>query len=178
MGTAIIRYFVRGVATPWIVLLLLPGASPAQTLDVPVTVQAAADGSFSYQAIFTAGPGGDNVFGWDYSDLENTDVGAFFADEFCLFPLAEGETSVFDIPIDPEFSGFLLNPAEEGSVKVSITTDCPDGSNLFLSVTTTILPFSPPVPTLPEWGLVVLIVLLTSAAIVSFRRTNSNAIAQ
>ncbi|MGI9556544.1 MAG: hypothetical protein ACR2N5_01240 [Solirubrobacterales bacterium] len=175
METTITKPFVLGIAVLCGILLLLPGVAPAQTLDVPATVQAAANGAFTYQAIFTAGPGGDNVLGFELQNLNNTDVEHVFADPACESPLAEGETSVLDIPIFPDDPHSLLNPAEEGSVRVSVSTSCLGGSNLNLSATTTILP-SLTVPTLPEWGWVVLAVLLTSGGIVTIRRRSFKAI--
>jgi hypothetical protein len=127
-------------------MLTLPGALLAQTLEAPISVQAEVDGSFSYQAVFTAGPGGDNVFAYMVGDVQNTDVGNFFADVFCVDPLTEGEQLVLENPIGSSgfISGSLSDSAVEGIVNVNLqTTDCPGGSGLSLSADTTILPFIP-----------------------------------
>ena len=155
----------------------LPAASSAQTLDAPATVQAAVDGSFSYQATFTAGPGGDNIYAYVVENLENTDVGIFFGDLFCVSPLAAGEQRLIELPQSPGLiAGSLVDPGLQGTIEVQVDTDCSccsqtPGSGLQLTVTTTILPFPPPVPTLSRWALGGLCVALLVATSAALRRT-------
>lgn len=139
--------------------LSCPGFAAANTLDAPNPVEAAADGSFSYEAVFTAS---DDVViqGFTLIGLneDNVNFGIILADCFCPpgggCPVAMGEE--FLIPV----GGSLLDPAQPGLVTVSVQL-CTGES---FEVETTITPFDgESVPTTSTWGLVVLCLSLAVA---------------
>jgi hypothetical protein len=107
----------------------------AQRLEGPTNVQATSTGSFEYQAVFTAGPGGDFFASYEIDGSDGTDVGHWVADGFCDHWIAPGQQ------ISIELSGSLLDPAAEGRVTVVFSTQCgayPWGGEFI--VVTTILP--------------------------------------
>ena len=108
----------------------------AQTLEGPAIVQATSTGFFEYQAIFTAGPGGDVFASYEVDGREGTDVGRWIADGFCQNFLEEGD----QIPIG--VLGSLLDPATAGRVTVDFSTGCIGGSLKNLQLETAIVPAS------------------------------------
>jgi len=132
--------------------LLLPMTAWGQTLDAPPSVVADPSGSFCYEAVFTAGPGGEEVFLATVFSGGNTDVGDSFDEPFCALRLAEGEQYFIVDPDGPAcpsgISGSLLDPTVAGSISVSLSSVfgdlvCPGGSGQTFRATTTILPYSP-----------------------------------
>ncbi len=93
-------------------LLPLPSAIPAHTLVAPDSVVANPDGSFSFNAVFTAGPGSTIVGGYSWFGLENVAAG-LFVDCFCSpgCPVGEGEQIVIPVYsslLDPELPGLAF----------------------------------------------------------------------
>jgi len=123
-------FVLLGIAS---LLTVMPAR--AQRLEGPTSVQATLTGSFEYQAVFTAGPGGDFFAFYEVDGSDGTDVGHWIADGFCDYWIAPGQ----QIPIG--VSGSLLDPATEGRVTAVFSTQCgayPWGGEF--TVVTTILP--------------------------------------
>ena len=140
-------------------ILALAGSASANTLDGPAVVEAAADASFEYSVVFTAGVDGAYLAFWEADGGANTDFPSIIADAFCLFPLEAGSEII------ETFSGSLIDPDQNGSVTVWFV-DC-SGGNFVLE--TTILPHefsdSPAnVPTGSQWGVLVMTALLLLVA--------------
>ncbi len=133
-------------ATP---ALPTPGVTPTPAppaLRAPAAVRANSDGTFSYDAIFVAGPQGDQFSYYNIFCVENTVDCTQFADACSVNPeagiLAPGEHYVIRV------SSGLIDPAKEGGTQVWFSTDCPLGSGMLFFRETTILPGpSSPTPT-------------------------------
>ncbi|MFC1572643.1 T9SS type A sorting domain-containing protein [Candidatus Eisenbacteria bacterium] len=102
----------RNIWTLLLLLLVLPLPLQAHTLHAPETVQAAIDGSFSYDLTFTVGPGTALLGGIGWWGVQNV-AGEMHGDcfcipEFCLFE--QGEIIVFPV------EGVLIDPTELGLV--------------------------------------------------------------
>jgi hypothetical protein len=128
----------RGYRSVWSLLaasaivLVLPAALSAQTLQAPEFVLADETGSFMYDGSFTAGPGGDVFASYVVDGTANTSIGVIVVDGFCLISVEEGQ----EIPIS--VAGSLLDPASAGSVFIHFSTGCPGGSGQSLAVETII----------------------------------------
>jgi hypothetical protein len=120
----------------WSANALIATPAPAQRFEGPAIVQATSTGFFEYQAVFTAGAGGDIVASYGVVETEGTDVGRWIADGFCQYFLEEGEQVTIRI------SGSLLNPVLAGHVTVEFSTGCTGGSLKNLKLETAIVPVS------------------------------------
>jgi hypothetical protein len=143
-------------------LLLSPGSGLAHTLDIPETVVANVDGSFSFQAVFTAGPGTATVAAASWFGVENV-AGGLVADCFCSpgCILEEGE----ELPVFVD--GALTDPTAPGLVSVEVAF-CEGGT---MSAEVQILPFQiSPIPTLSQWGLAMVTLLLLATGLLMSRR--------
>lgn len=149
-------------------LLLLSCSVPsrANSLDAPAVVEADKTGAFSYDAVFTARDNTVLIAGFTIigPPANNVDTGTLIADCFCP-PSAPG------CSVDPssrEFvisvAGSLLDPLQNGTVTIQVDL-C--GGQTF-RVTTTVIPHVQPVPTLSEWGMVVLTLLLLVGITIRF----------
>ena len=97
-----------------LLLTLLPVTGLAHTLEAPATVQAAADGSFSYEIVFTVGPGSVLIAGSGWTGVQNV-PDQLHGDCFCFLPgctAEEGEVSVLLVTStlgDPTLPGLVRN---------------------------------------------------------------------
>jgi hypothetical protein len=114
--------------------LLFPLASLAHDLQAPGVVEAGSDGSFSYEWVFTAGPGAALLAGAGWDGLVNVSGGRH-GDCFCepvICTREAGETTTFSV------QGKLADPTQQGSVSnwVALCGDDPS-----LQVSTVVMPF-------------------------------------
>ena len=154
----------RVLALVWVLsLTFLPLAASAHTLDVPPSVEADAAGDFSFEAVFTVGPGPAELAAYSWFGIENVERG-IVADCFCGPDclLEEGETIVIFV------NEQLTDPTLPGVVLVDVALCTEPG----LSTEVPISPFSsPPVPTLSAWGMALMaIVLLATSLLLASRR--------
>jgi hypothetical protein len=131
--------------TLWSLLLLalFPVTGLAHTLEAPDTVLAAEDGSFSYEVVYTIGPGSVLFGGSGWTGVQNV-PGQMHGDCGCIpgCELEEGYVGGFFV------TATLGNPGLQGSVDNWVAF-CGDPD---LGSTTIIMPAGP-VPILPStWG--------------------------
>jgi hypothetical protein len=110
-------------------VFVLPSMARAHTFEVPSTVQARVDGSFSYQATFTAGSPVD-VAGEGFESLVNASPPQSHGDAFCMFGVEAGQTQI--VAVD----GRLNNPMQPGQLRAWFAP-CDEPT---LSGETTVLP--------------------------------------
>jgi hypothetical protein len=112
-STANIMSFPFGIMGALAMALLnLPGAVAAHTLEAPAAVLSDGDGHFSFEGVFTAGPG-DAIFGyWTIDGSDNTDFGIIIADGFCIGTIEEGQVDI--LPVEAN----LVDLEENGSISI------------------------------------------------------------
>ena len=133
-------------ATPTMTPTATPTADFPPALRAPASVRANSNGTFRYNAIFVAGPEGDQFSDYTIYCLGNATGCTTFADACYLNPelgiLAPGEELLIIV------SGRLIDPAAGGFVRIELSTDCPQGSGRLFSSLTAIQPGpSSPTPT-------------------------------
>jgi hypothetical protein len=109
----------------------------AHEFTAPEHLVANPDGSFSFSAVFTTGPG-IGYFNWDFVDCSTNVSGNrcwMTGDGFCLHPMEEGYTVTYEI------EGQLLDRIRPGRITIYFSTECPEDADPRVHrVTTTILP--------------------------------------
>lgn len=91
-----------------LMLLALPAALAAQTLEVPPVVVADGDGAFAYAARMTYPAGGASFGGYSLIAGENVDGGTEWIDGFCISFVPGGSVHEFTVErrlIDPAATG-------------------------------------------------------------------------
>lgn len=94
--------------------LLVPVGSQAHTFDVPEEVQADPDGTFSYEAVFTVGPGTAFLAFYEWFGTDNVE-GGLVADCFCFPQCVVDEGEVIIVEVD----GQLTDPEMDGEVETT-----------------------------------------------------------
>lgn len=93
-----------------LLLLVLPAALAAQTLEAPPVVVADGDGGFRYTARMTYPAGGAYFGGYTLIAGENVDGGIEWIDGFCMSFVPGGTVSEFTVErslIDPAATGLM-----------------------------------------------------------------------
>jgi len=117
----------------------------AHTFTTPDSVWAASDGSFHFEAGFTAGPGSYLSGGWEYHGTQNISMD-LYADCFCIpndCTIPEGES--FTVPVD----GSLTDISQPGTMHV-IAIPC---SGAPYEGDTVVMPYDPTPVESTTWGL-------------------------
>lgn len=142
-------------------LLSSPCVCLGHTLWAPDSLSTDAHGFFSYEAVFTAGPGSAILASYSQSG-QNVFPAGLVSDCFCdpeICTIQENDSLVIDV------QGHLEDNNQPGLAIVSVVP-CTSTS---LQVETVILPLTP-VPLVTPWGLVALVGVLASTGVLFLDR--------
>ena len=117
--------FLFAVALSLALALQPARLASAHAFSAPEHLVANPDGSFSFSAVFTVGPG-TGYFNWDFVDC-STNVSAnrcwMTGDGFCLYPLEDGYAVTYEI------QGQVLDRIRPGRITIYFSTECPEDAD-------------------------------------------------